>query len=241
MGTHKVLTEGDNEGHHSPRSYLPKILLYSSLMWWRIQAPPEGNSQPPMSRKRKKDQNPQTWTRTKGKFLGNRSQNKYRFHWESFIPSYLQSLATSYICLAHFTQTMLNSIMKNEQWDFYSDVIILCAHKPHIPSFPTEWSSKNPFRHFQAPLTHLQKSVVPKSNICSPNQSPPVGLMSPWLPKDEEGWSGLLPQHLQHVSNSQYEPAAKKIQFTSRFPYNSVKQQPDENGSRKLLFIMTHF
>lgn len=61
--------------------------------------------------------------------------------------------------------------------------------KPHTPSLslelppPPEVSTRNTsslFRNFQATPTHLQKSVMAKSNICSMNPSPPAGLMSPW-------------------------------------------------------------
>lgn len=180
VGTHKVLTQGDNKGHHSPRLYSPRVLLYPSLMWWRIQTPPEDNSQPPVIRKREEDWNPLTLTGTKGKFLGNR--NKYGFHSASFIPSYPQSLTTSYICLAHSNQTMLNFIIKimNMGLSFRCNQYLECPN--HI-SFLCLFSQKSLPRAFWDVSKHL-------SHICRRATSGPltqVGLMSPWTPKDEEG------------------------------------------------------
>lgn len=140
--------------------------------------------------KREKDQKPYTQTGTKGKFLGNRSQNKYGFTSVSFILSYPKSLATSYICLAYFNQTVLESIIKNDKGPLFTCKHHLVCPNHALPSLPPalppppEGSTRNIsslFRCFQAPLAHLQKAVMPKSNICSTNPSPPAGLMSPWI------------------------------------------------------------
>lgn len=115
--------------------------------------------------------------------------------------------------------------------------------KPHPPSLSPELlpapdrSTENTsslFRHFQASVTHLQKSETPKNNICSTNPSPPAGLMSPWTPRMRTAGHDAAQTPTAH----HWEYPEKKKQFTSRFSYNSSRTKM---GGRKLSAILIHF
>lgn len=93
MGTHTFLTEDDDKVTPFTKVAFGQDPLYTLLhVGGRIWAPLEGKSLPPVNREKEKRVDLHIRTGTKGKFLGYRSQNKYRLHFSTLYPELLPGI-----------------------------------------------------------------------------------------------------------------------------------------------------
>lgn len=123
--------------------------------------------------------------------------------------------------------------------------------KPRPPSLspellpPPERSTENTsslFRCFQAPPTHLQKSVMPKSNICSLNPSPPAGLMYPWTPRMRRAGHDYCPNTFSmSLGMPSMNLLLRKNNLLLGFPTTVLSSSQMKMGSREQPSIMIHF